>query len=156
MIGGRNPAAARLQLIGPRRRRELDDSLVPLINVVFLMLIFFMLAGRIVTPDALQIEPPTSAQGRPVPPAPVVLLMDADGTLALDGEVLALPELETRLADRLAKTSDLGAAASPSAELAVTLKADAAVRHAQLRPLLERLRAAGIERLRLASKPSYD
>jgi biopolymer transport protein ExbD len=151
-----HPALSRLQLVRPRQRRDLDDALVPLINVVFLMLIFFMIAGRITTPDALPVEPPTSAQGQPLPPEPVVLLMDAEGNLAWDGEVISLPELGTRLADWTARFSGPGRGDGPSPGVAITLKADAAVRHAQLRPLLERLQAAGVERLRLSSKPARE
>lgn len=40
------------------QRREPPENTVPLINVVFLMLIFFLFAGSISKDEARQIEPP--------------------------------------------------------------------------------------------------
>lgn len=41
-----------------QQRREPPENTIPLINVVFLMLIFFLFAGSISKDDARQIEPP--------------------------------------------------------------------------------------------------
>ena len=46
-----------------RPKRQLDDSMVPAINIVFLLLIFFMIAGHIEARNAdLQI-PASSSEG---------------------------------------------------------------------------------------------
>ena len=144
-----------MRFVRPRQPRDLDDTLIPLINVVFLMLIFFMIAGRISTPDGLRIDPPASAQGQLIPPAEAVLLMDAGGRVAMNGQPLSLTELDARLATWMAAQRESGPDASQSPP-SVTLKADAAVRHAQLRQLLGRLRAAGVERVRLLVEPPAD
>ncbi|MBO0345607.1 ExbD/TolR family protein [Roseibium limicola] len=39
-------------------RREPPENTIPLINVVFLMLIFFLFAGSVARDDARQVEPP--------------------------------------------------------------------------------------------------
>jgi len=134
-----------------------DDALIPLINIVFLMLIFFMIAGQITPPEALSIKPPNSQQGRAIEPERILLLMDAEGRIALDDEILTLAAVRERLAARLAAVSATaegrvspGVSVSPG--LGVTLKADAAVTQGQLRLLLDQLRALGIERLRLLTQ----
>lgn len=128
----------------PRAKAPAEDALIPLINVVFLMLIFFMIVGQITPPDALRIEPPSSRQGQLAEPEPVIVSMDATGRVALDGEIVPAAELAERLTAALA--------AQGKAAPAVTLKADAAVTQAQLRVLLDRLRALGVERVQLLSR----
>jgi biopolymer transport protein ExbD len=41
------------------KKNDSDDNLIPLINVVFLMLIFFMVAGQIQKSDAIKLQPPS-------------------------------------------------------------------------------------------------
>ncbi|MEL7528591.1 MAG: biopolymer transporter ExbD, partial [Pseudomonadota bacterium] len=41
-----------------QQRRDPPENTIPLINVVFLMLIFFLFAGSIARDDARKIEPP--------------------------------------------------------------------------------------------------
>ncbi|NEX16500.1 MAG: biopolymer transporter ExbD [Halochromatium sp.] len=135
----------------PRPRMIADDALIPLINIVFLMLIFFMIAGQITPPEALSIQPPNSQQGRATEPERILLLMDAEGRIALDDEILTLAAVHERLAARLAAVSAAaGGRVSPG--LGITLKADAAVTQGQLRLLLDQLRALGIERLQLLTQ----
>ncbi len=129
-------------------RAKTDDALIPLINVVFLMLIFFMVAGQITPPEALLVEPPSSQQGRLTEPERLRLLMDAKGRVALDGELIPPAQLSQRLAVRMAS---MRAAQNDddASRIGITLKADAAVTQGQLRQLLEQLRALGVERLQL-------
>jgi biopolymer transport protein ExbD len=128
----------------PQAKVLSEDALIPLINVVFLMLIFFMITGQISPPDALNVEPPSSRQGQLTEPEPVILSMDAAGRVALNAEVVPAAELTERLTEALA--------AQREATPAITLKADAAVTQAQLRVLLDRLRALGVERVQLLSR----
>ncbi|MCG8693196.1 MAG: biopolymer transporter ExbD, partial [Minwuiales bacterium] len=46
-------------------RRSDDDRILPLINVVFLLLIFFMLAGRLSAGDPFRVDPPASVSADP-------------------------------------------------------------------------------------------
>jgi len=123
------------------RHRLGEENLIPLINIVFLLLIFFMLAGRLTPPDSLVIEPPQT-QGEPAPEsAALVLLLAADGRLALAERVFTLEQLETELGPLLAvKPKPL-----------ITLKADATLSATQFLDVLEALRALGVEQLTLLS-----
>jgi biopolymer transport protein ExbD len=81
----------------PPRPRDDDERVLPLINVVFLLLIFFMLAGALAPADPFRVDPPLSRSEAPPPAEPLTLLIGADGELALDGEPLD----EAGLLDRL-------------------------------------------------------
>ncbi len=136
----------------PQPRRPQDDALIPLINVVFLMLIFFMIAGQIRPPEALNIDLPTSRQGQLAEPERILLSVDRQARIALDGEILPAPLLSERLAVRLAAASAMDDGRTDP-RVGITLKADAAVTQGQLRALLDELRSLGVERLRLLSQP---
>jgi biopolymer transport protein ExbD len=141
----------------PQARSSNDDALIPLINVVFLMLIFFMIAGQISPPEALLVDPPSSRQGQLTEPERILLLMDAQGRIAVDGELLPPAQLNERIAARLVSLQAAQNDADGSGlgnNLGVTLKADAAVTQGQLRQLLAQLRALGVERLQLLSQPA--
>lgn len=135
-----------MRLTQPPPRQDQEVALIPLINVVFLLLIFFMIVGTIAPTDALPIDPPVSQQGQATEPDPVQLLIDADGRIALNGEVIPADQLTMALAESL-KSAD-----TPDTPLNLTLKADGALVMAELRALLRQLRALGVERVRLLAR----
>ncbi len=112
-----------------------DDRLLPLINVVFLLLIFFMVVGRLAVADPFRVEPPRSANGVAADRGPTVLLVAADGRLAPDGEPV--------------EPGTLAAAVGERRPDSVGIKADAAVEAGRVVAVLRTLRAAGVERVRL-------
>ena len=65
----------------PRRRR---DTTIPLINVVFLMLIFFLITGTLAPPldPDLELVDTSELEGREPPDA---LVLHVDGTLSFRG-----------------------------------------------------------------------
>ena len=123
------------------RRENREENLIPLINIVFLLLIFYMLVGRLLPPEVLPVDPPLSSSEQLAEPEELVLVLDADGRLALAEHVFTLDQLGFALTPKLA--------ADPPPVL--TLKADAEVSAAILLDVLEALRAIGIERLTLLS-----
>ena len=62
----------------PKRRRT--ESIVPMINVVFLLLIFFLMSARIAPPDPFEVAPPRADgfEGGPLDPA-AALFLGAEG-----------------------------------------------------------------------------
>lgn len=57
------------------------EAVVPMINVVFLLLVFFMITSRIAPPPPLEVDPP-EAQEVPTTRAESTLWIDASGGLA--------------------------------------------------------------------------
>lgn len=87
-------------LISPRRRRRM--SLTPMIDVVFLLLIFFMLAARFGTDGALQVTAGSANTDISGPPR---LLDVYPEKLRLNGIIVAESELLDELS-RLAVSRD--------------------------------------------------
>lgn len=87
-------------------RRPMENTL-PMINVVFLLLIFFMLAGAFKRPELFPVNLPEAAGLQDLQREPFLLLIDADGGIALQGQALTaeqLPEKAAELKDALADT----------------------------------------------------
>jgi biopolymer transport protein ExbD len=66
----------------PRKPRA--EAIVPMINVVFLLLIFFLMTSQIAPPDPFDIETPVADQDEQAV-AEQVLFIDASGRLHFDG-----------------------------------------------------------------------
>lgn len=129
----------RLRLERLRPARNTDQEILPLINVVFLLLIFFMAAGHLEAGDPFPIEPPISRQQAAAGEHTLVILIGADGRIAVDGAVVSFGRLETEVIHRLE--------AMPAAK--VRIKADGRSDATTLIAVLAMLREADIESVRL-------
>ena len=76
-------------------------SIAPLIDVVFLLLIFFLVTSRFAKQEReLDLELPEASQSVPItePPSELVVNLGVDGQLVIDGSIRGLDELEKILA----------------------------------------------------------
>lgn len=128
---------------GARSRND-DDRILPLINVVFLLLIFFMVAGRLAVQPPFPVMPPPSANEGTAETADIVVHLAADGRLAVAG----VPVDEAGFAAAVARARE------ERPDAAVRLEADGDTEALRAVDTMERLRAAGIERLRLTTARS--
>ncbi len=80
---------------GPARRSR-RPSLTPLVDVVFLLLVFFMLAARAAADRALPVVTPAPAEASDYEGAPRIVAV-APGGLALNGTAVTLDELAPQL-----------------------------------------------------------
>ena len=118
--------------------------MLPLINVVFLLMVFFMLVGALAPPEALPVRPARAATLDPADASSGSLVVAADGRLGLAGEVFASDQLAARVAAWRAQ--------QPHAVLQV--KADAGAEAQGVLDVLEALRAAGVPRVELMAAPA--
>jgi biopolymer transport protein ExbD len=128
----------------PPRPKSDDERILPLINVVFLLLIFFMLAGQLAATDPFDIEPPSSASENEPGAADIVVLIGADGRLGLDGAILDAG-LRAALAARAGDGFRM-----PE----VRVKADGRTPATRVVEVMELMREAGVKKLRLLTVPA--
>lgn len=121
------------------RRPDEDQRVMPLINVVFLLLIFFMVAGQLSKTDPIKIEPPKSDSDKDAGGQRVEILIAKDGRLLLGGEAVALADLEARISDAVRSAEDK----------LVHVKADGAARAMDVIRVMDALKAAGAEKVKL-------
>ena len=123
---------------------EAQVPLTPLIDVVFLLLLFFMLAATFGELNFLELELPRAAGAAPEPAAARLdLAVDAAGGWHLEGS--ALPAAPRARAARLRAAL----AAAPGA--AVYVHAHALAPHGAVVQLVAAARAAGADAVRLAT-----
>ena len=116
-------------------RKPIRESVVPMINVVFLLLIFFLMSAQIAPPDPVAIAPPmTQHADQAVRAGERVAWLDADGMLYADGATGAQA------------LSQLAAEPGP-----VILRADAALPAALFARVLQDLGAAGLNDVTLVA-----
>lgn len=121
----------------PPVRKPLAEPFVPMINVVFLLLIFFLMTAQIAPPDPFEVIPPGVGTGA-APTGPVTLHLSPEGEFAFgDGRGEAA----------LAAVKD---AASGAVFL---LRADREMKAATLAGALAKLSAAGVERVEIVTAP---
>jgi biopolymer transport protein ExbD len=123
------------------RRSRIEDAMLPLINIVFLLMVSFMLVGAMSPPDAFELEPPRSTTLAPSDAGAHSLVIAADGRLGLGRE--AFPP------GSLAAPAAAWHAQNPDAVLQV--KADARADTQAVLGVLETLRAAGIAKVELVA-----
>lgn len=66
------------------RRGSRDGNIVPMINVVFLLLVFFLMTAQITPPEPIDVRPPSSLADTSEALPEGVLFIGADGSLAFE------------------------------------------------------------------------
>ena len=112
-----------------------EENVLPLINIVFLLLIFFLIAGALTIPDLFPVEPPVSDSETPATPVETIVLIGADGQISLQNELIAADQLHA-LARAIIKQKPL----QP-----FKLKADSQAASGRGISAIEALRNAGVQ-----------
>ena len=120
-----------------------EERVLPLINVVFLLLIFIMLAGRLATSDPFRVDPPRSVSDADLQQRKMTVLIGANGRLALDGEIMEQAQIREVVAKGVSRGDTLR----------VLVKADGQVEAVRAVAVMALLREAGIESVKLLTLP---
>lgn len=106
-----------MQLVEPRPNRPIPIRITPLIDVVFILLVFFMLTSRLLPVDYLELANNTSSRssetGEPLP----VLTVTANGLVRWQDQAMPLDQLLPELAR--AGISELNLATTAGTSLGV-------------------------------------
>jgi len=117
------------QLSGKRiSKRSADDALIPLINIVFLLLIFFMVAGSIQPSIPVDISHPIANEvDNPIKPLAVQIVLTGEGTIYWNEQIVTIEKVQRVMQEQTPTQVNL--------HLAGSIKA------IELEPLLNVLRA---------------
>lgn len=123
----------------PRRQFE---TLVPLINVVFLLLIFFLLAGSMKPSENVAVSLPEGMLNDREKDVPTTLIVEADGFVWLGGRVMDA-KLSGAMVEKHLKDTNTKR---------VAIKADADAPAEAVLQLMEGLREAGVEQVTIMTE----
>lgn len=129
-----------------RKRVELTLELTPLIDVVFLLLLFFLITTTFVrdTDSQLPLDLPSAATGETATEAKrVVVHVGAAGELQIDDEQLRPAEIRTRLKALYDK--------DPAQQLLI--KGDKTAAYGTITDVIDTAKDVGFERVNLVVKP---
>lgn len=116
----------------PRRPRS--ESIVPMINVVFLLLIFFLMTSELARPEPFEVTPP-NATSETEPEVERILYVDKSGKTSFEGAE-----------DEAALTA---LTALSNTEQVIQVRADAELEASAMAGLLQKLAAAGLSHVEL-------
>ncbi|MGB1539411.1 MAG: ExbD/TolR family protein [Rickettsiales bacterium] len=123
-----------------QNRKEI--SLVPLINVVFLLLIFFLVAGTLDKIEIIPIDPPVAESGKILDEGHIVILMGQYDELIMNDQLIEMEQLVPLISDSLKSYPDK----------IITIKPDAGIPAKKLIEVMDYVKAAGGKNISLVTQ----
>ncbi|MDR2159962.1 MAG: biopolymer transporter ExbD [Treponema sp.] len=117
---------------GPAPARR-DINITSLIDVIFMLVVFFMIGSRFEKP-VLGITLPTASSGEYTGERPVIVSLDAEGRIYVEGEAVAAGDLEGVLVRLRGGNGEFRAA----------LECDGAVPFQKVTGVIDILKSAGV------------
>ena len=125
------------------KRPTLSIDMAPLIDVVFLLLIFFMLTSSFVPPSVpLELPRAAASQNNP-PPAKVIVSLDSNGQISIGETPVPLAEFGAALQSALAQNNTTS----------VHIRGDTSVDYGLFLELVSRARQSGANQFHLVHTP---
>ena len=127
-----------------RERQRARIEIIPMIDVVFFLLVFLMMASLSMTVNrGLPVNLPRAATGTTPPAEAAAITVARDGQAYLDREPVTRAVLGERLRGLVG--------ANPT--LAIVITADEAVAHGHVVDVLDEVRTAGVLRMAIGIRP---
>ena len=132
---------------GGSRREELVVDVTPLIDIIFQLVLFFMVSTTFVTSPGIQVDlPRSSAQTIFREKQDINIWVTDDGAVYLDDRPMSWEGLGQALAE----------AAGRDSSTLVIIKADQQVGHGRVVTVMDLARNKGLSRLAIATEAVYD
>ena len=122
--------------------RQVEIRIAPLIDMVFILLIFFIVTTTFVSETGLDVERPQSQASREMPENALLIGLGPAGEIYLDGNRISLLALRSRISHHLIKNP----------QRAVVVVADKAASAQMIVRTMDELRLGGASRIALATR----
>ncbi len=136
------------------QRTPFRFNITPMIDVVFLLIIFFLVASYFVRSEqSREVSLPEASKGKPddfSAQKRLTITVDKDGQLSIAGNVVSEDEIIDRIRLLAAKTDETGAPTSPEDQPEVRIRSDKDARYGEIRRLIEQCASQGIRSIRFA------
>lgn len=130
----------------PRHSEEPDVNLTPMIDVVFLLLLFFMVSTSFIRESSLKVDlPEASGQALAEQEAPIDIIIRANGEVLVNDTPIAL-------ATRDALRDFLKTTAGDNADPHIIISADANAEYQHIVTAMDAAQLLGFTRLTLATR----
>ncbi|MBN2706686.1 MAG: biopolymer transporter ExbD [Deltaproteobacteria bacterium] len=131
-----------------RSRDDVQLDMTPLVDVVFLLLIFFMLSTSLSLNPGIKIDlPKSSAEQVKKKKTTLRVAVEAGGLIYLEGKKLSLEELRQKFAQVGNDAGD---------EALVIIEADKKVYHGLVVKVMDAAKSSGLNKLAIATEPGEE
>ena len=119
-------------------------NVTPLIDIVMVLIVFYLLVGRLAIDRRGEVDLPEAARGVEAAPTdtPIAIAIRAEGTMTIEA-VEAPPDVLHRM---------IGVLVSQHPDRPVQIRADRATAYRHVRAALDACREAGVHRVELATR----
>lgn len=131
-----------MKLRDPRKFEKPEIIIIPMIDIMFFLLVFFMIATMsMVDLKTVDVSMPKATNVQTNLSVTYLITIKKDGTLWLEDKAITMDDLLRRAQAEQSKNS----------KFAVAIRADESVDYAELMKLVDALKGAGINRFALAA-----
>ena len=123
--------------------RQPPETIIALIDVVFFLLVFFMLIGRMDATAPFDVSPPTAATGANMPAGGLTVSVSKSGEIAVGGVLIEKNDLDQEIRTRLTE----------GGETLVRVNAHRAAELRHVLPLVSQIEALGAQDVVLVVTP---
>jgi biopolymer transport protein ExbD len=128
---------------GKRGSRTVFVNVTSFIDVLFVLLLFFMVSTTFVNQPAMSLDLPKAVHSQGTRQPGIIVYVDQNGVIHLNDEPVDDALLDSALRSRLVDSEDK----------AVVLKADSRVSHGTVVHVLDIIKGAGVVKLTIATQP---
>lgn len=132
-----------------RRRRSMESAsesnevnLTPMLDVVFIMLIFFIVTTSFIKESGIEVNRPESSDASPRPDAQVLVAVSPEGAVWVDGRAIDAHRVGEEVAGMLSEDGS------------VVIQADRESTTGLLIEVMDRLQQAGVDQVAVAANRS--
>jgi biopolymer transport protein ExbD len=118
-----------------------EIDLTPMLDVVFILLIFFIVTSVFVKEAGYEVQRPVASTAEQVDVEPILIAVSPAGELWMDGDIVLPRNLRLRIEQRLAETPNAG----------VVIQADQASTNQYVMEILNAAREAQVSSIQIAA-----
>jgi len=124
-------------------RRKVRIDITPLVDILFILLIFVMVTSTFLEAPGIKLELPAAHTSTPQPQRQLIVSLTAEGKLYLNNKPTTLSQLKTQLSEALRQKG---------ATKTLIIKADRSVPYGRVVRVMDLAKLSGIQKLVITTK----
>lgn len=125
-----------------RLKMKPEFMIVPMIDIIFFLLVFFMMNSlETVAQKSLAVQLPQAQTATQQKQAPVIMTLDKEGHIVIDSKPYSFEDAKAVISEKVAANRDT----------AVLLQADKAAQHGQVVLIMDMLKSIGVKKFSIAA-----
>jgi biopolymer transport protein ExbD len=117
-------------------RQITDINVTPMVDIMLVLLIIFMVTATYITRRAIEVQLPEAATGTEVPASLLGVMVQADGSLVLNGDPVSMDQFRERVPGIV----------DANPEVQAVVDGDRAVAYGRIMEVIDTLRSLGVRK----------